>query len=90
MENIGMDGPSSSTVEVRLFATFREYLPPGSNTFSCTKELTNCTTVADVIADLRLPREIPKIILINGKHSNEQQLLYNGDVLSIFPPIAGG
>jgi sulfur-carrier protein len=90
MEDIEMDGPPSATVEVRLFATFREYLPPGSNTFSCTKEFTGATIVADVITDLRLPREIPKIILINGKHSDEQQILHDGDVLSIFPPIAGG
>ncbi len=77
-------------IEVRLFATFRDYLPAGSSTFSFKKVLDKPTTVREIIDELRLPEQIPKIIIINGNHSTAEYILQNGDVLSIFPPVAGG
>ncbi len=85
-----MSSEAKEVIEVRLFATFREYLPPGSNAFSFTRELSGQTTVSEIVAELKLPTGIPKIVLINGTHTTESQALHGGDVLSIFPPIAGG
>jgi molybdopterin converting factor small subunit len=86
----GTEERETATVEVRLFATFREYLPLGSDTFSCRMDLAGGATAADIIAGLGLPDQIPKIILVNGTHATEQHVLHDGDVISIFPPIAGG
>jgi len=77
-------------VEIRLFATFREFLPPGSTTFSFTKELEADATVQGVIEALKLPEHVPKIIIVNGIHAGSKRVLQEGDVLSLFPPIAGG
>jgi molybdopterin converting factor small subunit len=33
---------------------------------------------------------MPKIILVNGIHGTKGQTLKEGDVVSIFPPVAGG
>jgi molybdopterin converting factor small subunit len=33
---------------------------------------------------------MPKIILVNGVHGKNDQVLKEGDVVSIFPPVAGG
>ena len=49
-------------IEVRLFATFRDYLPAGSAGFAYKKVLKRQTTVQDVIDELKLPSDIPKII----------------------------
>ena len=77
-------------IEVRLFATFRDYLPAGSAGFAYKKALNGQTTVQDVIDELKLPANIPKIIIVNGRHSNQDYVLADGDILSIFPPVAGG
>jgi sulfur-carrier protein len=77
-------------VEVKLFATLRDYLPKGSDRFSCKLELGGRSRVKDIISTLKIPEEIPKIILINGVHGKNDQVLNEGDVVSIFPPVAGG
>jgi len=77
-------------IEVKLFATLRDYLPPGSSRFSCKIEVDGHARVRDILSKLKIPDELPKIILVNGVHGKEEQVLKEGDVLSIFPPVAGG
>ncbi len=77
-------------IEVKLFATLRDYLPKGSGRFSCKMEIDGQMRVQEILAKLNIPEEIPKIILINGIHGKKEQVLKEGDVLSIFPPVAGG
>src|SRR4030043_1061050 len=77
-------------IEVKLFATLRDYLPKGSGRFSCRMEIDGHTRVQEILTKLNIPEEIPKIILINGVHGKKEQVLKEGDVLSIFPPVAGG
>lgn len=77
-------------IEVKLFATLRDYLPKGSGQFSCKVEIDSADTVRDVLEKLKIPEKMPKIILVNGVHSNLDRILKFGDVLSVFPPVAGG
>jgi molybdopterin converting factor small subunit len=77
-------------IEVKLFATLRDYLPKESDRFSCRMEINGQTRVQDICSKLKIPDEMPKIILVNGVHGKRDQLLKDGDVLSIFPPVAGG
>jgi molybdopterin synthase sulfur carrier subunit len=77
-------------IEVKLFATFRDHLPPGSDSFSCHMEVGPGTTVQDVLKEFDLPEDIPKIILVNGIHAKPHDALRERDVLSVFPPVAGG
>ena len=77
-------------IEVKLFATLRDYLPEGSSRFSCKMEIDSHTRVQDILSKLKMPEEMPKIILVNGIHGKKDQTLKDGDVLSVFPPVAGG
>ena len=77
-------------IEVKLFATLRDYLPKGSTRFSCKMEIEVGTQVQDILEKLKIPEEFPKIILVNGVHGKKEQTLKEGDVLSVFPPVAGG
>jgi molybdopterin synthase sulfur carrier subunit len=77
-------------VQVKLFANFQEYLPPGSEKYSCTLELEEGTTIAQVLARLKIPESQPMVPLVNGIHRQPEDRLQPGDVLSIFPPVAGG
>lgn len=73
------------SVEVRLFATFRE---GRQNKYFL--ELDDGTTVLDVLNLLNINPEEASIILINGKNVDVTKVLSNGDVLSLFPPVGGG
>ena len=75
---------------MKLFATLRDYLPKGSGRFSCKINVYGHTRIQDILSKLKIPDEIPKIILVNGIHGKKEQVLKDGDVLSIFPPVAGG
>ncbi len=77
-------------IEVKLFATLRDYLPKGSERFSCKIEIESQTRIQDILMRLKIPEEMPKIILVNGVHGKKEQILKEGDVLSVFPPVAGG
>ena len=77
-------------IEVKLFANFREYLPPGSEKYSCRLDLEEGTTIGQTLERLKIPLDIPMIALVNGLHGTFEDRLNPGDVLSIFPPVAGG
>jgi molybdopterin converting factor small subunit len=77
-------------VKVKLFATLRDYLPKNSDGKSCQMEIDEKTTITQIIKKLKIPDEIPKIILVNGLQGSPDQTLNDSDVLSIFPPVAGG
>jgi len=77
-------------VKVKLFATLRDYLPKGNDGKSCQMEIDATTTIEQIITKLKVPDEIPKIILVNGLQGSMDQTLKEGDAVSIFPPIAGG
>jgi len=77
-------------LEVKLFANFREFLPPGAEKYTCWLELEEGASIGQVLQKLKIPDDIPMIALVNGLHRTFEDLLEPGDVLSIFPPVAGG
>ncbi len=77
-------------VTVKLFATLREHLPPGSNGRSCLIELEDNSNVADIIKLLNIPTRPNKIIMVNSIHADEDTVLIDNDAVAIFPPLAGG
>lgn len=77
-------------IEVKLFANFREFLPPGSDKYSCFLEVEEGITISQILEKLKISPSIPMITLVNGVHGQLTDPLKPGDVLSIFPPVAGG
>jgi len=77
-------------VELKLFANFREFLPPGTNGYSIFLDVEEGTTIGQVLEILQIPESIPMIALINGIHQKFEDPMHSGDVLSLFPPVAGG
>ncbi len=75
-------------ITLKLYTVLREYLPADikENTLS----IPDNSKVVDLIKILKIPDELPKIILINGVQKNPESELSDGDELSIFPPISGG
>ena len=73
---------------LKLYTVLREYLPEDikDNTLS----IPDNSKVVDVINMLKIPDDLPKIILINGAQKKPESELSDGDELSMFPPISGG
>ncbi len=77
-------------IEVRLFATLAGYLPDEGDGQSATLELADDSRVRDVVSSLRIPPDMPFLTMVNGRDALLEQRLTDGDVLSLFPPLAGG
>lgn len=77
-------------IEVRLFATLAVYLPDESDGRSATLGVADGSTVADVVRLLGIPDDRSFIAMIDGRDAALERPLGDGDVLSLFPPLAGG
>ncbi|KKL57902.1 hypothetical protein LCGC14_2230750, partial [marine sediment metagenome] len=55
-----------------------------------TVELDEGATVSDVLDKFKIPENIPKLRIVNNVHVSPDHILKDGDVLALFPPIAGG
>jgi molybdopterin synthase sulfur carrier subunit len=78
------------TVTVRLFATFRDFLPQHAMRSGLQMDVHEHDTVQALMKALGVPDDLPKIILVNGQHASENSLLTDGDIVSVFPPLIGG
>ena len=77
-------------IEVRLFATLATYLPDESDGRSAALEVADGSTVADMVRLLGIPDDMPFIVMVDGRDAAFDRPLGDGDVLSLFPPLAGG
>ena len=80
------------SVTVKIHHGLKRFLPAGIKTgdpFDISVE--DDTAVGDLLRHkIKLSSDIPKMILINGLHSKNQQKLKDGDRVSLFMPMAGG
>lgn len=76
-------------VEVRLFGHLRSYMPVPEAP-SATVFVPEGGTLGDLLEQMDVPPEDPKILLVNGVHAGRDRRLAEGDRVSVFPPIAGG
>ena len=82
-------------ITFKLFATLTDHLPPEARRSNqITLEVAEDATIAAIIEPLGMPPKLVHLVLVNGKYvAPEQRLsatLSEGDVLAIWPPIAGG
>ena len=82
-------------ITFKLFASLGDYLP---STVRPSNEMPlsvhQGATIAQVIEPFGLPPKLVHLVLVNGKYIEPAQrathALQDGDVLAIWPPIAGG
>jgi sulfur carrier protein ThiS len=83
--------PSPVQIELRLFATLAAYLPPGAVDGCARMRLTHPMTAGHLMKSLGIPDELPRIVVVNGLDTALAETpLRDGDVVSVFPPLAGG
>ena len=82
-------------ITLKLFASLTDYLPPELKyTNMMAMDIAPGASILDVIKPLALPEKMVHLVLVNGKYiapeQRASQTLAEGDVLAIWPPIAGG
>ena len=73
-------------IDLKLFVTLSKYHPDDSGLIHISDNI----TVEKLIADLGIPKELVKLIFVNGKRENGNYQLQHGDRLGLFPPVGGG
>lgn len=79
----------------KLYASLTDYLPAEArHSNRMALDLSEGTTIAQVIEPFGLPEKLVHLVLVNGVYVEPAQrltrVLVEGDVLAIWPPIAGG
>jgi len=77
-------------VEVRLFATLASFLPAHGLDGAAELEIPEGSTVTEVTRCLGIPPDLARVVLVNGRDIGPEARLAARDVVTIFPPLAGG
>ncbi|MES9944755.1 MAG: molybdopterin synthase sulfur carrier subunit [gamma proteobacterium symbiont of Ctena orbiculata] len=85
---------SEVTVEFKLYASLMDYLPAGAHNHAIKVKLSEGATVFDVMDRYQVPREQAHLVVCNGVFMPPSQRqayqLQDGDVIALWPPVAGG
>ena len=82
-------------ITFKLYASLTQYLPADSRYDNRVPlDLPEGSSVAQVIEPFGMPEKLVHLVLVNGTYVPPEErlsrVLREGDVLAIWPPIAGG
>jgi len=82
-------------ITFKLYASLTEYLPTDARRSNRVElDIDPAATLAEVIEPYGLPMKLVHLVLVNGVFVPPEQratrTFVEGDVLAIWPPIAGG
>ncbi len=82
-------------ITFKLFATLTDYLPPEARRSNqVTLDVAQDAPISQIIEPFGMPPKLVHLVLVNGKYITPEDrkttTLVEGDVLAIWPPVAGG
>ena len=81
-------------IYIEFYASLMQYLPPGKSRFRREIRVEGGLRLDRLIEQFRIPAEMAHIVLVNGHFVNPEDRpereLVESDVVSIWPPVAGG
>jgi len=81
-------------ITIKLYAMLGDYLPAPSRDHTTGLDVPDDLSVAGLIEQLGIPPAMAHLVLINGVYvepeARQGRRLQPGDVLAIWPPVAGG
>jgi sulfur carrier protein ThiS len=76
-------------IEVRLYAVLRKYSVQSPNGM-INMEVPEATSVQELIEMLDINIDEVKLVMVNGKNTDLDTILSDGDRIGLFPPVGGG
>ena len=88
-------GAGTAAITLKLYATLQHLLPAGTRRNAASVEIPAGASLNAVIDAWKVPRELAHLVLVNGvfvcdADRDAPDALAEGDVLAIWPPVAGG
>jgi sulfur carrier protein ThiS len=81
-------------INIEFYASLMKYLPPGKSRFRREVKADEGLLLCDLIEQFHIPPQMAHIVLVNGHFveidARPERALVEGDVVSIWPPVAGG
>jgi molybdopterin synthase sulfur carrier subunit len=82
-------------ITFKLFATLTDYLPAEARRSNqVTLDVAQDNSISQIIEPFGMPPKLVHLVLVNGKYikpeDRDTTTLVEGDVLAIWPPVAGG
>ncbi|MFX1446166.1 MAG: MoaD/ThiS family protein [Promethearchaeota archaeon] len=74
------------SITIKLFADLTQFGPAKAD-----EKLPEGSSINTIFEKYNIPKEKKTIIIVNSKpHYNRNSILKDGDIIAIFPPLAGG
>lgn len=88
-------GTGKVHMTLKLYASLTQYLPDAfRKSHAMPMEVNSTATIASIVAPLGMPPALVKLVVLNGVFvpPGERAVtrFVDGDVLAIWPPVAGG
>lgn len=82
-------------ITFKLFATLTDYLPAEARRSNqLVLDVAPEASISQIIEPFGMPPKLVHLVLVNGKYiapdARDRTTLTEGDVLAIWPPVAGG
>ncbi len=77
-------------IRVEVFAFLKDYVPAEFKQGKDFVFLESPMSVDNLLKKIRIPDHIDKIVLVNDKYVSPIDILKEGDVVKVFPPVPGG
>ena len=81
-------------INIEFYASLMKFLPPGKSRFRREVKVDDGLLLGNLIEQYHIPPQMAHIVLVNGHFVDvdlrQDRTLVAGDVVSIWPPVAGG
>ena len=81
-------------INIEFYASLMQYLPSGKSRHRREIRVADGLPVNRLIEQFHIPEKMAHIVLVNGHFveadKRAERVLVEGDVVSIWPPVAGG
>lgn len=84
----------ANEITLKLFASLTDYLPKGTKGNKAQIEISETDSVQAVIDRFNMPDRLVHLVLVDGvfiyPDDRPERIMQPGEVLAIWPPVAGG
>ena len=81
-------------ITLKLYASLQDHLPANAKNHSTEVVIGEGDTPYQLLERFNVPRKMAHLVILNGIYlypaDREKPLLKDGDILAVWPPVAGG